>query len=94
MSDELAQDEEDAEDYDLDTLEARGQPHPLNADGVPEAPRDSRRRVGEDDLVFEIGDDEDDEDGRGRTPMSKRARQSREEAREEHEHEGLMGAQR
>jgi hypothetical protein len=26
--------------------------------------------------------------------MSKRARQSREEAREEHEHEGLMGAQR
>lgn len=94
MSDELAQDEEDAEDYDMDALEERGQPHPLNADGVPEAPRTSRRRVGEDELVFEIGDDEDDDDGRGRTPMSKRTRPSGENGREEYEQEGLMDARR
>ncbi|KAG8760678.1 hypothetical protein FRC14_002359 [Serendipita sp. 396] len=93
MSDELAQDEEDAEDYDLDALESRGQPHPLNADGIPEAPRSAgRRRVGEDDTVFEIGEEEDDDDGRrtGRTPTSRKARSSGDEHRDEHEEEGLM----
>lgn len=95
MSDELAQDEEDAEDYDLEALESRGQPHPLNADGIPEAPRNGGRRgVGDDDLVFEIGEEEDDEDGRGRTPLSRgqrpKVRTSDEVARDEQEHEGLM----
>jgi hypothetical protein len=90
MSDELAQDEEDAEDYDLDALESRGQPHPLNADGIPEAPRSGRRRVGEDELVFEIGEDDEDEEGHGRTPTSKRVRTSDEGTRDEHEHQGLM----
>lgn len=95
MSDELAQDEEDAEDYDLDALESRGQPHPLNADGIPEAPRSGRRGVGDDETVFEIGEEEDDEDGRGRTPLSRgqrpKPRTSDEGPRDEHEHEGLMG---
>jgi hypothetical protein len=95
MSDELAQDEEDAEDYDLDALESRGQPHPLNADGIPEAPSSGRRRgVGEDDLVFEIGEDDDDDDGRGRTPMSRRGRVSGERPNgDRHEAEGLMAAE-
>jgi len=96
MSDELAQDEEDAEDYDLDALEARGQPHALNADGIPEAPRSNGRRrgVGEDETVFEIGEDDEDEDGRGRTPMSKtqRARVSDEGPRDEQEGQGLMSS--
>jgi hypothetical protein len=95
MSDELAQDEEDAEDYDLDALESRGQPHPLNADGIPEAPRSGRRGVGDDDLVFEIGEDEDDEEGRGRTPLSRGQRPKRtsddEGPRDEREYQGLMG---
>lgn len=98
MSDELAQDEEDAEDYDLEALESRGQPHPLNADGIPEAPRSGRRHVvGEDETVFEIGEDDEDEDGRhtGRTPTSRRTqRHSDEGPREEHEQEGLISAQR
>jgi len=98
MSDELAQDEEDAEDYDLDALESRGQPHPLNADGIPEAPR-SGRGVGADELVFEIGEDEEDEEGRGRTPLSRgqrpKTRNSDDEGpRNEHEHEGLMAESR
>lgn len=91
MSDELAQDEEDAEDYDLDALESRGQPHPLNADGIPEAPRERNRpAVAEDELVFEIGEDDDDDDGRGRTPLRK-ARSSNERGHGE-ENEGLISA--
>lgn len=91
MSDELAQDEEDAEDYDLEALESRGQPHPLNADGIPEAPRSGRRRgVGEDDLVFEIGDDDDEDDGHGRTPKSNRVRGSDERPRDALEQQGLI----
>jgi len=91
MSDELAQDEEDAEDYDMDALESRGQPHPLNADGIPQA-LPGRRSLGEEDVVFEIGEerDSDDEDALRRTPRSGRPQRSDDHEGGREEREGLM----
>jgi hypothetical protein len=91
MSDEIAQDEEEAEDYDMDALESRGQPHPLNADGIPQAPS-RRRSLGEEDVVFEIGEEgnSDDEDRQGRTPRSARPRRSDDLEGGREEREGLM----
>lgn len=93
MSDELAQDEEDAEDYDMDALESRGQPHPLNAEGIPQAPS-RRRSLGEEDVVFEIGEerDSDDEEGRGRTPRTGRPQRSDDLEDGQDEREGLMSS--
>lgn len=92
MSDEIAQDEEDAEDYDLDALESRGQPHPLNADGIPQAPT-RRRSLGEENVVFEIGEerDSDDEDRHRRTPRAGRPRRS-DDLEGGQEREGLMSS--
>jgi hypothetical protein len=60
MSDELAQDEEDAEDYDLDTLHrtrVAGEDDDATLIGQrgPDSPT-------EDNVVFEIGDEDDDEE--------------------------------
>ncbi|KAI8981387.1 lung seven transmembrane receptor-domain-containing protein [Trametes punicea] len=87
MFDELAQNEEDAEDYDLEALERR-----TDARGIPEHDDDAatlvNRPVGEDDVVFEIGDEDgqgsDDEDA---TPKRRRGEQHE---GEEHERQGLM----
>jgi len=94
MSDEIAQDEEDAEDYDMDALESRGQPHPLNADGIPQALPGSRRSLVEDDVVFEIGEerDSDDEEGQRRTPRSGRPQKSDDLEGGREEREGLMSS--
>ncbi|KAL1748972.1 lung seven transmembrane receptor-domain-containing protein [Schizophyllum fasciatum] len=82
MSEELAQDEEDAEDYDLEALERRGYGRAHGEDddeedGAHAGARGSRRRdddeatlvgaarggpVGEDAVVFEIGDEDDDDE--------------------------------
>ncbi|KAI0756841.1 lung seven transmembrane receptor-domain-containing protein [Daedaleopsis nitida] len=88
MFDELAQDEEDAEDYDLESLERR-----TEARGFPEdddaATLVGRGGVGEDAVVFEIGDEDgqgsDDEDA-----APKKRRGERHEGGSEHEREGLM----
>ncbi|KAI0719950.1 lung seven transmembrane receptor-domain-containing protein [Cerioporus squamosus] len=85
MFDELAQDEEDAEDYDLEALERR-----TEARGFPEEDDAATlvgRGVGDDAVVFEIGDEEgegDDDDA------PKKRRGERHEGGEEHEREGLM----
>ncbi len=84
MFDELAQDEEDAEDYDLEALE-----HRTEARGFPEDDTATLvgRGVGEDAVVFEIGDEEgegDDDDA------PKKRRGERHEGGLEHEREGLM----
>ncbi|KAG5220058.1 lung seven transmembrane receptor-domain-containing protein [Salix suchowensis] len=68
MSDELAQDEEDAEDYDLEALESRT--HARDEDDDDNATLVGDRRGGpaplrDDHVVFEIGDEDagsDDED--------------------------------
>ncbi|KAG8971982.1 hypothetical protein FRB90_010343, partial [Tulasnella sp. 427] len=78
MSDELAQDEEEAEDYDLEAIQARGERAKMEAmmgidemanghapdEGRIQLPRDNDR-----DVVFEIGDEgSDDEREEGRRP--------------------------
>jgi hypothetical protein len=65
MSDELAQDEEDAEDYDLESLEHRthGRMMDDDDDDDDETLVGSRRggpaSIAEDAVVFEIGDEDD-----------------------------------
>lgn len=69
MSDELAQDEEDAEDYDLDTMAPRRVKHV--AIGDTHIIGQSRESIADDGVVFEIGDedgaDSDDEHDRRRS---------------------------
>lgn len=70
MSDELAQDEEDAEDYDLEALEHRtrsreGEDEEDEDDAQTLVGRRGPGTIGEDQVVFEIGDEDagsDDED--------------------------------
>jgi len=69
MSDELAQDDEDAEDYDLEALEhrtrARDDDDDEDEDGATLVGRRGPGSIGEDQVVFEIGDEDagsDDED--------------------------------
>jgi len=93
MSDELAQDEEDAEDYDLEALESRTNTRIMDDedDDDDETLVGSRRggpaSVTEDAVVFEIGDEDDhgsdDEDGHakrkhGRQPSGDGTRRERE----------------
>ena len=87
MFDELAQDEEDAEDYDLEALERRTEARGLREDD--DAATLVGRPVGDDAVVFEIGDEDgqgsDDEDA-----SPKKRRGERHEGGTEHEREGLM----
>lgn len=93
MSDEIAQDEQDAEDYDLESLQLHG---PGNVDDDDDddaatlvAGKRGHSTVPVDDVVFEIGeeDDDDDED----TKKRKLNRLSGEQPKgNESEREGLM----
>ncbi|EJF66842.1 hypothetical protein DICSQDRAFT_151254, partial [Dichomitus squalens LYAD-421 SS1] len=83
MFDELAQDEADAEDYDLEALERRGEPGFKEDD---DAATLVGRGVGEDAVVFEIGDEDADEDD-ATTPKKRRVEQH---DGAEHERQGLM----
>ncbi|KAF5388543.1 hypothetical protein D9757_004631 [Collybiopsis confluens] len=60
MSDELAQDEADAEDYDLESLEHRGRVRDDDDDATLRGD-DPGHPVGEDSVVFEIGDEDEEE---------------------------------
>ncbi|KAI5117076.1 hypothetical protein M0805_007953 [Coniferiporia weirii] len=68
MSDELAQEDEDAEDYDLEAIEARTQAREEDDDDtvIVNSCGEHAPIVGEDDVVFEIGDQDlsDDEEPR------------------------------
>ena len=93
MSDELAQDEEDAEDYDLEALENRNNTR-VTDDDDDETLVGSRRggpaSIAEDAVVFEIGDEDDhgsdDEDNHAKR---KHGRQSSGDGTHR-EREGLM----
>lgn len=66
MSDEIAQDEEDAEDYDLEAIQSRSRP-PQEDDDDDATLVGGRRGHGpgplpEENVVFEIGDEDDDDD--------------------------------
>ena len=87
MFDELAQDEEDAEDYDLESLERRTEARGFREDDDA-ATLVGRGGVGDDAVVFEIGDEDaagsDDEDT---APKKRRGEQHDGDM---HEREGLM----
>lgn len=83
MSDELAQDEEDAEDYDLEAIQMRGERAKMEAMAgiddmgggrrVDEGGRIALRDDGDDDgdTVFEIGDEGSDDEENGGGPGKK-----------------------
>jgi len=94
MSDELAQDEEDAEDYDMEALERRtgARMDDDEYDDDDDATLVGRRgptSLAEDEVVFEIGDedgqDSDDENAHKRRPERHNPTRGL-----EHEEEGLM----
>jgi len=99
MSDELAQDEEDAEDYDLEALERRtaarsGEDDEYDDDDNDDATLVGRRgpaSLADDGVVFEIGDQEEEEsDEEGSGHRQKPKRQMSREAGADHERQGLM----
>lgn len=62
MSDEIAQDEEDAEDYDLESLELRTSARMMDDDDdetLVGTRRGGPASMAEDSVVFEIGDEDD-----------------------------------
>lgn len=76
MSDEIAQDEEDAEDYDLEALEGRTRARDDDELTLVGGRRGSPQGLAEDNVVFEIGDEDagsDDEDA----PAKKRRAEQR-----------------
>lgn len=90
MSDEIAQEDEEAEDYDLEAIQLRSQPREEDDDAatlVGER-RGGPDSISEDHVVFEIGDEDDEDDD-----ASKKRRVNRlsgEDHGEEDEHQGLI----
>jgi hypothetical protein len=88
MSDELAQDEQDAEDYDLESMNDRSR---LREDDDDATLVDGQRRgpesVADDHVVFEIGDEDAGSDGEDdnskRRRLSGENRRIKDEEREE-----------
>jgi hypothetical protein len=72
MSDEVAQDEEDAEDYDLEAIQSRTQARDDDDEDDAATLVAGRRghhhnnSLSDDRVVFEIGDEDDDEDAKKR----------------------------
>ncbi|KAL5494927.1 hypothetical protein ACEPAI_389 [Sanghuangporus weigelae] len=95
MSDELAQDEEDAEDYDLEAIEARTRARDDDDDATLVGGRrgpNSIIGVGEDEVVFEIGEHDDDDEpktGESRKQISQHVEDDREYG-DDLERQGLM----
>ena len=99
MFDELAQDEEDAEDYDMEALEARTEAndrfghHPLRDDDDDTATlvgRGPGSVMADDAVVFEIGDEDAHELSEDEDSVKKRSRGQDHSDSEAHEREGLM----
>jgi len=85
MSDELAQDEEDAEDYDLDSIERRTDAQRRDDDEVTLVGGRGTAPMNEDAVVFEIGD-EDAHDLSDDDDAHKSRHTSTEHVREDGEH--------
>lgn len=81
MSDELAQDEEDAEDYDLEAIEHRTEARRRDDDEATLVGGRGAASVNEDAVVFEIGDedahdlDDDDDANKSRHTSTDRPRE-------------------
>jgi len=96
MSDELAQDEDDAEDYDLEALERHDDGHDgYDDDATIVGDRRAITTLQADDVVFEIGDDDmhdSDDEAPRKTGPSKLSKQSP-LPQSGHEYRGLLEEQ-
>jgi hypothetical protein len=92
MSDEIAQDEADAEDYDLESFN----PGPRERDDDDDATlvgvqRGQPSSISEDHVVFEIGDEDAGSDGEDESKMRRPSREHG--AGKDEERQGLIGGQ-
>ena len=91
MSDELAQEDEDAEDYDLEALESRV--HGRDDDDATLVGHRGTDAVSEDAVVFEIGEQDLSDDEGSKSKQSRNvANNKHEDIDEENERHGLMGS--
>ncbi len=94
MSDELAQEDEDAEDYDLEALESRNRARDDDDDDATLVDRRGGTSVvGEDAVVFEIGDqDISDDEAAGKTSKRHTSQHDDDDRRhgDDGERQGLM----
>ncbi|KAG6821415.1 hypothetical protein H0H93_014212 [Arthromyces matolae] len=87
---EIAQDEEDAEDYDLEALSSRTRARDDDDNATLVADRENGRPANPREVVFEIGDEEPGSDGEEDTHAKKR-RNSSDNHGTDHERQGLIG---
>jgi len=97
MFDELAQNEEDAEDYDLESMEPRHRGNKRVAIGGTHIIGESRESIAEDGVVFEIGDEDgaesdDDRDHHGYDDRRPLSGSSSQRDHGDDERVGLMGS--
>ncbi|KAF8560017.1 hypothetical protein OG21DRAFT_1479870 [Imleria badia] len=92
MSDEIAQEDEDAEDYDLEALQLRTRPREDDEVTLVNNRREPET-LAEDNVVFEIGDEDAGSDDETENPGKKRRgeRKSVDENETTDERAGLMG---
>ncbi|GLB35917.1 putative lung seven transmembrane receptor [Lyophyllum shimeji] len=91
MSDEIAQDEEDAEDYDLEALQNRTRAR--DDDDNATLVGGGRGGQAPGDVVFEIGEEDPGSDGEDDVNAKKRRLSDQNHRGEEHERQGLMGSE-
>lgn len=93
MFDEIAQEDEDAEDYDLEALERRTEARAMvDDDAATLVGQPMSGSIAEDAVVFDIGDEEGHEGSDDDEPSSAKKRRTATEHHEgeEYEREGLM----
>jgi len=93
MSDELAQDEEDAEDYDLESMGQRGRVPDEDDDDTATlvgSRRGGHDAVADDNVVFEIGDEDDDDEEEAKKRRRRLSGEQPRSAQAEDERRGLM----
>ncbi|KAF7339301.1 Integral membrane protein [Mycena sanguinolenta] len=89
MSDEIAQDEEDAEDYDLESMGQRGRVPDEDDDDAATLVGRRDGAVADDNVVFEIGDEDDDDEEEAKKRRRRLSGEPR-SAQAEDERRGLM----
>ncbi|KAJ7246326.1 lung seven transmembrane receptor-domain-containing protein [Mycena haematopus] len=90
MSDELAQDEEDAEDYDLESMGQRGRVPDEDDDDAATLVGRREGVVADDNVVFEIGDEDDDDEEEAKKRRRRLSGEPPHSAEAEGERRGLM----
>lgn len=95
MSDEIAQDEEDAEDYDLEALNHRTRARDDDDDATLVGGRPGGHEpLADNQVVFEIGDEDAGSDGEEDAGNKKRRLSGEARRSQEDERQGLIGRTR